>query len=84
MEMLENKYGPARIAQYKLLNEKVKAQAEAYDQAVINGELNVIYHFGSDVMNENDLTITEQGIAMSKFENQLSFSQENPFAEYCK
>jgi len=84
MEMLENKYGPARIAQYKLLNEKVAALAKEYDESVINGQFKAIYHFGSDVMNENDLKISGEGIEMSKFENQLVFSQENPFSEYCK
>jgi len=82
MEMLEKKYGPTRLAQYKLLNEKVSASAKAYDKAAIDGNYDVIYHFGSEVMDGNDLTITDQGIAMTKFENQLTFSQDNPFAEY--
>jgi len=83
MGMLENKYGSARIARYKLLNEKVSSAAKAYDEAATAGNFDVIYHFGSQVMDGNDLTITEQGIEMTKFENQLSFSQDNPFAEYC-
>ncbi len=83
MEMLEKKYGPARIAKYKLLNEKVAQSAREYDESVINGEFKAIYHFGSDVMNGDDLDISDQGIKLSKFENQLNFSQENPFAEYC-
>jgi len=83
MEMLEKKHGPARLAQYKLLNEKVSASAKAYDKAAIDGNYDVIYHFGSEVMDGNDLTISDQGIAMTKFENQLTFSQENPFDEYC-
>lgn len=83
MEMLENKYGSARIAQYHLLNEKVTQTANAYDESVINGEFKAIYHFGSDVMTENDLVITDKGIELSKFEKHLSFSQENPYADYC-
>ncbi|MCF6194030.1 MAG: hypothetical protein L3J46_06825, partial [Kangiellaceae bacterium] len=83
MEMLEKKHGPARIAKYKLLNEKVVKSANDYDESVINGEFKSIYHFGSEVMDENDLEISSQGIKLSKFENELSFSQENPFKEYC-
>jgi len=83
MNMLEKKYGPARIAKYKLLNEKVAKSAHEYDEAVINGEFKAIYHFGSEVMNGDDLEISQQGIKLSKFENELSFSQENPFKEYC-
>lgn len=84
MQMLETKYGPARIAQYKLLNEKITKTAKAYDESVINGDINVIYNFGSEVMDENDLQISNQGIKMSKFEKQLIFSQDNPFADYCQ
>jgi len=83
MEMLEKKYGPARIAKYKLLNENVLKSANDYDEAVINGEFKAIYHFGSEVMDGNDLEISDKGIKLSKFENELSFSQENPFKEYC-
>ncbi len=82
MEMLENKYGADKIADYKRLNEKVRATAAAYDKAMINGNIEVIYHFGSEVMTGDDLEITEHGIKLSKFENELAFNQENPFSDY--
>ncbi|NOR20324.1 MAG: beta-ketoacyl synthase [Xanthomonadales bacterium] len=82
MQMLENRHGPDAIARYKLLNEKVRAAATAYDNAMINGEIEVIYHFGSEVMSADDLVITETGIKLSKFENELAFDQENPFSDY--
>jgi acetoacetyl-[acyl-carrier protein] synthase len=82
MEMLENKYGSEKIANYKSLNEQVRAKATAYDNAMINGEIEVIYEFGSEVMTGDDLVITDSGIRLSKFENELEFSQENPFSEY--
>lgn len=83
MEMLEKKHGAARIAQYKLLNEKVVDNAKKYDESVINGEFKAIYHFGSELMDGNDLNISNDGIKFSKFDNKLSFSTENPFADYC-
>jgi len=83
MEMLEKKYGVAKLAQYKLKNETVKETAKAYDESVINGDFKAIYHFGSEVMTESDLNISDTGIELSKFERKLCFSQENPFAEYC-
>ncbi|MGB0496676.1 MAG: beta-ketoacyl synthase, partial [Kangiellaceae bacterium] len=83
MDMLEKKYGVAKLAQYKLKNESVKDSANAYDESVINGEFKAIYHFGSEVMTESDLVISQSGIELSKFEKQLCFSQENPFADYC-
>lgn len=82
MDMLANKHGPDKIARHKLLNEKVAAKAKAYDESMINGDIKVIYHFGSEVMTGDDLVITDKGIKLSKFENELRFSQENPFADY--
>ncbi len=83
MEMLEKKHGPARVAQYKLLNEKVRETAKEYDQKVIQGEFDLIYHFGNQVMTGEDLDFSSEGISLSKFENKLIFSQENPYADYC-
>ncbi len=82
MEMLENKHGTEKIAHYKSLNQQVRANATAYDNAMINGDIEVIYHFGSEVMTGDDLVITQSGIKLSKFENELEFSQENPFSDY--
>jgi acetoacetyl-[acyl-carrier protein] synthase len=82
MEMLENKHGSEKIAHYKRLNEKVRAAAAAYDKAMINGDIKVIYHFGSDVMTADDLTISKTGIKLSKFDNELAFEQGNPFSDY--
>lgn len=82
MEMLENRYGPEKIEHYNSLNQQVRANATAYDNAMINGEIEVIYHFGTEVMSGDDLVITEKGIKLSNFENELEFSQENPFSDY--
>ncbi|WP_444997627.1 beta-ketoacyl synthase [Aliikangiella sp. IMCC44359] len=83
MEMLTNKHGQAAIDKHAEKNVTVKAAAKAYDDSVINGELSVIYNFGTDVMEGNDLNITQQGIELEKFKNQLKFEPENPFADYC-
>ncbi len=82
MQMLENRYGPEKMARHRLLNEKVAATANAYDEKMINGEIKVIYHFGSEVMTGDDLVLTKNGIEFSKFDNKLVFDQENPFSDY--
>ena len=84
MEMLENRHGAEKMARHKVLNEKVADKARAYDQSMINGDIKVIYHFGSEVMTGDDLAITEKGISLSKFENDLGFRQDNPYSDYSK
>ncbi|WP_196140390.1 beta-ketoacyl synthase [Aliikangiella sp. G2MR2-5] len=82
-EMLEKKYGAERLADYRAKNESVKATAKAYDEAITKGDINVIYHFGTEVMQGEDLKITSEGISLDKFKNQLNFDTENPYSEYC-
>jgi len=83
MEMLEKRYGSEAIANYQAKNVAVKTTAEAYDESVINGHFEAIYHFGTEVMDGDDLTITKEGIDLEKFKNQLKFSTENPYSDYC-
>lgn len=83
MQMLEKKYGSDAINNYQQKNAAVKSTAQAYDEAVTNGEINVIYHFGTEVMEGTDLKITPDGISLDKFKNDLKFSSDNPFADYC-
>jgi acetoacetyl-[acyl-carrier protein] synthase len=83
MTMLEKKYGNEAIAKHQAKNIEVRAKAKAYDESVINGDFKAIYHFGTDVMDANDLTITKEGIGLNKFTNQLKFSTENPYSDYC-
>jgi len=81
MDMLRSRHGAEKIASYKRLNKGVSRAANAYDQRMINGEVKVIYHFGSEVMTADDLVITEQGIKLSNFENELAFDRLNPFSD---
>lgn len=83
MQMLEKKFGSDALNNYQHKNAIVKSAAQAYDEAVTNGEINVIYHFGTEVMEGTDLKITPDGISLDKFKNDLKFSRDNPFSEYC-
>ncbi len=84
LEMLTNKHGEETLADYQEKNIAVKAKADSYDEAVIKGDFQVVYHFGTEVMQGDDLKITQQGIELSKFKNQLKFKVENPYSDFCK
>jgi acetoacetyl-[acyl-carrier protein] synthase len=83
MKMLEKRYGADAIAAYQDKNKEVKSVAQAYDESVINGDFKAIYHFGTDVMDADDLKIDKDGIELRLFENELKFSTENPYSDYC-
>lgn len=83
MKMLRKKHGDKAIKQYQQKNMAVKEKANAYDQAVINGEFQVIYQFGTQVMQGDNLQMDSMGIALEKFKNKITFANENPYADYC-
>ncbi|MDQ7048572.1 MAG: hypothetical protein Q9M92_03180 [Enterobacterales bacterium] len=53
------------------------------DQSITKGKFDVVYHFGDQVMTGDDLEFSVEGIKLSKFENKLVFSTENPYADFC-
>lgn len=83
MQMLEKRHGSDAIAKHKKINVKVQQNAKSYDESVINGDFNAIYHFGTHVMEGESLGISSEGINMEKFKNQLKFSTENPYSDCC-
>ncbi|MGX5173196.1 beta-ketoacyl synthase [Aliikangiella sp. IMCC44653] len=84
LEMLENKHGKAAMQSYLEKNTAVKAKANSYDQAVTAGDFQIVYHFGTEVMQGEDISITKEGIKLSQFKNQLKFSTQNPYSDFCK
>ncbi len=83
LEMLENKHGVKVLSSYYQKNVSVKQQANEYDQSMIKGDFNIIYDFGTNVMDENDLNISTEGIQFKNFSNDLLFSTENTYSDYC-
>jgi acetoacetyl-[acyl-carrier protein] synthase len=80
MEILNKRYADKMTA-YTEKNKVVKQRAQDYDQQVIDGNFEAIYHFGTAVMGEDDVAITTEGMKLSEFANPLRFDLENPYAE---
>ncbi len=83
MEMLERKHGTDMTASHKEKNAAVKLNAKAYDQSAISGNYELIYRFGTEVMDGEDLKISEDGIELEKFKNKLKLNKKNPYSDYC-
>lgn len=83
LKMMAKKHGDAAMAKHQEKNIAVKATAKTYDESVTNGEFKVIYKFGTEVMQGDNLSISKEGMSLDKFKNQLKFNSENPYSEYC-
>ena len=62
-------------------NEAVREAAMAYDAAATRGETSPIYHFGKDVLEGDDLVLSDQSIRVPGFEQTVDLDLPNPYAD---
>ncbi|MFT6406790.1 MAG: acetoacetyl-[acyl-carrier protein] synthase [Arenicella sp.] len=79
--MLESRYGADQMSVYRKRREGVRATAAKYDEAATNGDLNVIYNFGSGIIEDHEITITDQSVSIDNFANSIDLSFENPYSD---
>lgn len=79
--MLVKRYGAEKISAWKALRETTRQTAQQYDAAACQGDLQVIYHFGEGIVDEESITISEQALAMSEFSSAVDLQLKNPFAD---
>ncbi|ENH9678241.1 TPA: beta-ketoacyl synthase [Enterobacter asburiae] len=81
-QWLRKRYGEAVFADYQQRNRQVRRQANAYDQAASQGELNVIYLFGQQGINEEDIKIDMNGITIPGFEKPITYATEKEYPDF--
>lgn len=81
-QWLRKRYGEPAFADYQQRNRQVQRQACAYDEAASHGELNVIYLFGQQGINEDDINIDMNGITIPGFEKPISFAREKEYSDF--
>mgnify|MGYP003385113057 CR=1 FL=1 len=82
LEMLAKKFGDVAIGEYSDKNASVLAKSKQYDTDKIAGNVAPIYEFGQSVMNEDDVTLTQEGVSLSEFTNSIKFNTTNPYSDY--
>ena len=77
--MLQKRYGDEAYTEYTRKREQVRLVAKEYDQQALNGELNVIYNFGQNMINEDNIEVTDSELTISEFKNSVNLKFENPY-----
>ena len=77
--MLQKRYGDEAYTEYTRKREQVRLVAKEYDQQALNGELNVIYNFGQNMINEDNIEVTDSKLTISEFKNSVNLKFENPY-----
>ena len=79
--MLLKRYGDEKIAQYKTAREGVRRVAASYDEAAINGDLNVIYNFGSGIIEDSDIDVKQESLSISGYAKAIDLDFKNPYSD---
>jgi acetoacetyl-[acyl-carrier protein] synthase len=77
--MLTRKYGEKALAEYSERNASVAAQTEQNDQEITLGLRQPIYLFDNNVLDGNDLEMTDQSIAVKGYQYKVSLDLPNPY-----
>lgn len=79
--MLAKRYSSEDIAAYESRREQVREKAMAYDLSANQGNFDTIYHFGQDLIEEDDIQMTSQEIRIAGFANPIDLRMKNPFED---
>jgi len=78
--MLAARYGD-KFQDYLLQREKTRAAAADYAERADAAELNVIYRFGDDLINDAEVTISRRELRLPGFAQSVLFKTENPWPD---
>ncbi len=78
--MLAARYGD-KFQDYLLQREKTRAAAANYAERADAAELNVIYRFGDDLINDAEVTISRRELRLPGFAQSVLFKTENPWPD---
>jgi acetoacetyl-[acyl-carrier protein] synthase len=79
--MLRKRYGAERFATYVAQREQTRAAAQAYDQQALLGQLQIIYNFGQDQIDDQGIHMDAEQISVPGFNQPLVFKADQRFAD---
>lgn len=81
--MLNRRYSKAQLLAYETKLETTRLAATAYDQASLHGEAKPIYLYDHNVLQGEDLNISDTQITMPGYANPINLDIDNPFDDIC-
>lgn len=76
--MLAKRHGERAMSSHAGLNEGVRESALEYDARVKRGDLNAIYRFGEGLVNEDEIRLSDQQVALPGYP-EVTLPADNPF-----
>jgi acetoacetyl-[acyl-carrier protein] synthase len=81
--MLERRHGKQALVQWRERREQVRDAACAYDTEATRGLARPTYRYDHNVLNGEDLSISDREIRLPGYSNPVSLSLTNPYEDMC-
>jgi acetoacetyl-[acyl-carrier protein] synthase len=79
--MLKKRYGVKAIAAYHQRNQIVDAAANAYNTSALQGDFQVRYHFGRNMVDDKEIELTKDKISVPGFGVSIDLRSENLYKD---
>ncbi|NBX85391.1 MAG: beta-ketoacyl synthase [Gammaproteobacteria bacterium] len=81
-EMLMHKYGASTLKEYISKNEPIVEKKNTNDKKACEGQETLVYHFGTEVLEMDDIVMTQDQIKLNKFPTAIDLPQDTPYISY--
>jgi acetoacetyl-[acyl-carrier protein] synthase len=79
--MLQTRFGCSAFADYCARREQVRAKAKDYDQQALLGHFDIIYNFGNQLINDQDILLSREQIAIPGFVNPVKYASDSRYSD---
>jgi len=80
-KMLHKRHGSAAFNTWQKRLETTREQAAAYDKRALGGQFDIIYNFGQDLIDEQAIELTEQGIKIPGYPLPIGYTKDPRFSD---
>lgn len=79
--MLRKRHGEAAFSAWQAKREHTRAAAAAYDRQALLGQFDILYNFGHDLIDDQQLQFSAEGIRVPGFAQQLPYRQDERYSD---
>jgi len=79
--MLAKRYGKQAFTAYEARREVTRESAARYEAVAASGDLQAIYRFGENMIDENGIKLSDSQLSIPGFKNAVELSAENPYGD---
>lgn len=79
--MLRKRHGEAAFAAWQAKRATTRVAASAYDQQALLGQFDILYHFGQDMIDDQQLRFDAEGIQVPGFAQPLLYRKDDRYSD---